>query len=142
MSDTASFPGLLVIMKRLVEVMDREVDLLHGMKSTELQELQRDKITLATAYEARVKALKDDGQKLDPELRAEFSQVAQMFQDSLLRNQQALNGAKATTDRVLQAIVREVEKQRSQQGSYSASGQCEPGAGGSQAVSVAVDQRL
>lgn len=142
MSDTASFPGLLAIMKRLVEVMEREIDLLHGIKSPELQDLQRDKITLASAYEARVKALRDGRQALDPALRDEFSQAAQSFQDTLLRNQQALNAAKATTDRVLQAIVREVEKQRNQQGGYSASGQCEPAADSNRAVSVAIDQRL
>lgn len=142
MSDTTSFPGLLAIMTRLVEVMEREIDLLHGMKSPELQELQRDKLTLATAYDARVKALRDAKQPLDPALRAEFSQAAQRFQDTLLRNHQALNAAKTTTDRVLQAIVREVEKQRSRQGGYSANGQCTPSAGRTGAVSVAIDQRL
>lgn len=142
MRDSDGFPGLLAVMRCLVEVMEREIDLLHGMKSSELQAVQSDKLTLANAYQARVKALRDGRQALDPALRAEFSQAAQSFQDTLLRNHQALNAAKATTDRVLQAIVREVEKQRRQQGGYSANGQSDALAGAKRAVSVAIDQRL
>jgi len=142
MSETDGFPGLLAIMRRLVAVMEQEIDLLRGMKSPELKDLQSDKLTLANAYQARVKVLRDGGQTLESTLRTEFSQAAQSFQDTLLRNHQALNAAKATTDRVLQAIVREVEKQRGQQGGYSANGQSEPGTGGQRAVSVAIDQRL
>ena len=142
MIDSDGFPGLLAVMRRLVEVMEREIELLHGPDTAQLKEIQSDKLTLANAYQARVKTLRDGRAALEPSLRAEFAATAQSFQDTTLRNQQALNAAQTTTDRVLQAIVREVEKQRGRQSGYSASGQSEPTAGGPLAVSVAIDQRL
>ena len=142
MSGTANFSELLATMKRLVEVMEREILLLRGSDTPELKDLQRDKIELASTYDSQVRILREDGQTLDPTWRQEFSSTAQTFRDTLLRNHQALNAAKATTDRVLQVIVREIEKQRSQQGGYSASGECGPSTDAKQPVSVAIDQRL
>ena len=144
MSETASPAELLATMARLVAVMERETELLRSAKPSAIQELQRDKIALASAYETQVRALKEDEAlpaALDSETRAEFGRAAEAFQQALGRNERALRSARETTDRILRLVVREVEKSHHQQGGYSASGQNEPGSG-PQPVSIAVDQRL
>ena len=144
MSETANVVGLLGIMKRLIEVMEREIDLLRSKEPSDIEDLQQDKATLAAAYEAHVRTLRESEhlfEALDPELRAEFSHAAETFQETLARNERALKAARETTDRVLQLIVREVEKRRHQQGVYSSNGLAETVDTG-QPVSVAFDERL
>lgn len=144
MSETANLADLLGIMTRLIAVMERETELLRSSKPSAIGDLQHDKIALAAAYEAHIRALRENDalpQALDPEMRDEFGRAAAAFQDCLARNERALKAARETTDRVLRLIVREVEKSRHQQGGYSASGLNEAGSG-PQPVSIAVDQRL
>lgn len=145
MSMNARAADLLSVMSRLIEVLEREIALLRTMKPAEMQDLQRDKIVLAAAYESKVKELgarAGEAEGLEPELSRALAKAAAAFQETLAHNEQALRSAKETTDRVLQAVVREVESARARKGSYTASGKVQGDAGGERPISVAVDQRL
>ena len=143
MNGPARVADLLKIMSRLMQVLQREIALLRDMKPTEMQDLQRDKIVLAAAYESGVTALREDESSLateNPELHAALSDAAQRFHETLADNERALQAARQVTDRVLSVVAREVERQRRDKTGYSAAGAARP-AGQERPVSVAVDQR-
>jgi hypothetical protein len=143
MTGPARIVDLLKIMSRLMQVLQREIVLLRDMKPTEMQDLQRDKIVLAAAYESGVKALNEEGsslEKLNPELHAALSDAAQRFHETLADNERALKSARQVTDRVLSAVTKEVERQRQDKSGYSPAGVPRT-AGLERPVSVALDQR-
>ena len=143
MSGPARVANLLKTMSRLMEILEREIALLRDMKPTEMQDLQRDKIVLAAAYESQISALRADQTALDgldPKLRAALSDAAERFRKTLAGNERSLRAAKQTTDRVLTAIAKEVENQRRDKAGYSASGVAQV-AGAKRPVSLALDQR-
>lgn len=143
MSGSAQITELLKTMSRLIGIMEREIVLLRDMKPAEMQEVQRDKIVLAAAYEAQTKALQENEAALRsvaPETKAALIQATEKFQKTLLNNERSLKAAKEITDRLLASIARELEKQRREGGGYSASGLAQPG-GATRPISVAVDQR-
>ena len=143
MNGPARIVDLLKIMSRLMQLLQREIALLRDMKPTEMQDLQRDKIVLAAAYQSRVKAMREDQSALEatnPELHAALSDAAQRFHETLADNERALQAARQVTDRVLSAIAKEVERQRRDKTGYSAAGAARA-AGLDRPVSVAVDQR-
>ena len=143
MSDPARVADLLKVMSRLMEILEREIALLRDMKPAEMQDLQRDKIVLAAAYESQVSALRADETALDgldPKLRAALSDAAERFHETLAGNERSLRAARQTTDRVLTAIAKEVQAQQRDKAGYSASGVAQV-AGAERPLSVALDQR-
>jgi flagellar biosynthesis/type III secretory pathway chaperone len=143
MSGPAQVTDLLKTMSRLIEIMEREIALLRHINPSEMQELQRDKIALAAAYDAQTKALRENEEalrSLAPEMQADLLRTTETFQQTLLQNERALKAAKLTTDRVLTSIAREVDKQRREDSGYSANGLVAAG-GAERPVSLAVDQR-
>ena len=143
MSGHAQITDLLKTMSRLIGIMEHEIVLLRHMKPAEMQEVQRDKIVLAAAYEAQTTALQGNEaalRSIAPETKADLIKATETFQKTLLNNERALKAAKEITDRLLASISRELEKQRREDGSYSASGQMQPG-GATRPISVAVDQQ-
>ena len=144
MTDSGAAAELLRTISRLIEVMEREIEMFRAMKPSEMQGLQEEKIVLTAAYEAKVSALKVAGaDTIEPAMREQLLAATKRFQDTMTQNQQALRAARETTDRVLMAIVEEVEKKRGDNAGYSASGTLGvEAAGNRQPVSVAFDQRL
>ena len=143
MSGHAQITDLLKTMSRLIGIMEHEIVLLRHMKPAEMQEVQRDKIVLAAAYEAQTTALQGNEaalRSIAPETKAALIKATETFQKTLLNNERALKAAKEITDRLLASIARELKKQRREDGSYSASGQMQPG-GAVRPISVAVDQQ-
>ena len=143
MSGPERITELLKTMSRLMGIMEHEIVLLRHMKPAEMQEVQRDKIVLAAAYEAQTKALQENEaalRSIAPETKAALIEATEKFQETLLHNERALKAAKEITDRLLASIARELEKQRREDGGYSASGQVQPG-GAARPISVAVDQQ-
>jgi hypothetical protein len=135
------------VTSRLIGVMEREIDMLRTMRPSEMQNLQQDKIVLAAAYESSMAAMRDtvgDLDAVDPALRRELKETTLRFQEVLSANEQALRAARDATDRVLKAIVSELERSRGANAGYGASGATASLAGGASRASLAVsvDQRL
>ena len=77
-------------------------------------------------------------------LRAELERVTSRFQSAVSVNEAALRAARETTQRVLQAIADELDKNRRDQAGYSATGYGSTASygGGVKPISIALDERL
>ena len=138
---------LLTLTTRLIDVLRGEIDMLRRMEPKRMQELQRDKVVLAAAYESAVGRLKSgtegDG-KVDEELRRDLRTATEVFHKALRANERALSAAREASQRLLNHIVAEIEHQSGKSGGYIASGAVASLAGGraSAPLSISVDQRL
>lgn len=138
---------LLLILNRLIDVLRQELDLLHEMKPRDMQMLQEDKIVLVAAYESHVSQLRknpDALKNLNPDLRNQLIRTTEVFQKTLAENAQALLAVREANDRLIKAIARGIEEQRTPVSGYSATGS-QPRLGVPdryEPVSVSVDQRL
>jgi hypothetical protein len=147
MSMQSKVNDLLQVTSRLIAVLDREVELLRTASSTELETLQEEKAKLTVAYESQARSMAGHPELLEalqPVLRAELERVTSRFQSAISANEVALRAARDTTQRVLQAIADELDKNRRNNTGYSATGYGSTASygGGGQPVSIAVDRRL
>ncbi len=147
MTTTSRIDGLIQITSRLITVLEREVELLRKPPSTGLKALQEEKSVFTAAYESQARSLAGHPellQALQPVLRAELERVTSRFQSAVSVNEAALRAARETTQRVLQAIADELDKNRRDQAGYSAScyGSTASYGGGGQPISIALDERL
>lgn len=132
---------------RLIDVMNREVDMLRAMRVGEIGALQPEKRQLTIEYEDAIAALAAEPallQAMEPALRAELAAVAQRFDAAVDENARALNAVRESHDRLLRAIVEAVSEQRSRQKAYTAKGALDNPRAGRRAptISLTVDQRL
>ncbi len=147
MSTQSQVNDLLQVTSRLIAVLEREVKLLRAVPSTEFEELQAEKSALTTAYESQARSLSGHPELLEalqPVLRAELKRVTGRFQSAVAANEVALRAARETTQRVLQAIADELDKNRCDKAGYSAQG-CAPSSSrrtSGPPLSITLDQRL
>ncbi len=59
MTESSRITDLLKITSRLIDVLQREIEMLRAMKPSDIQDLQQAKIVLTAAYESQLKSLKD-----------------------------------------------------------------------------------
>ena len=147
MSKTSRIDGLIQITSRLIAVLEREVELLRKPPSDGLKALQEEKSALTDAYESQARSLAGHPELLEalqPVLRAELERVTSRFQSAVAANEAALRAARETTQRVLQAIADELDRNRCDKAGYSAQGCAASSsrrASGSP-LSITLDQRL
>ena len=138
---------LLTLTTRLIDVLKGEIELLRHMEPNRMQELQRDKVVLAAAYESAVSRLKTnmhEEEPVEPDLRKDLQAATEVFHKALRANERALSAARETSQRLLNHIVAEVERQSGQTAGYIASGAVATLAGGrpTTPLSISLDQRL
>ncbi len=147
MSTQRQVNDLLQVTSRLIAVLEREVELLRKPPSTGLEALQEEKSTLTTAYESQARSLTGHPELLEalqPVLRAELKRVTGRFQSAVAANEMALRAARETTQRVLQAIADELDKNRCDTAGYSAQGCAATSSRRTSGppLSITLDQRL
>jgi uncharacterized protein YPO0396 len=123
--DEAQIGSLIRVASRLVSLMDQETERLRGMRPRDIVALQSEKTALAAAYEDKVRELganPDALKRVSEALQQEFAEVAARFQAALADNERALHAARRTQERVMQAIVSVVEKDRARRQGYGAAG--------------------
>lgn len=147
MSTQSQVNDLLQVTSRLIAVLEREVELLRAVPSTEFEALQEEKSALTTAYESQARSLTGQPELLEalqPVLRAELKRVTGRFQSAVAANEVALRAARETTQRVLQAIADELDRNRCDKAGYSAQG-CAASSSrraSGPPLSITLDQRL
>ncbi len=147
MSTQSQVNDLLQVTSRLIAVLEREVELLRAVPSTELEALQEEKSALTAAYETQARSLTGHPELLEalqPVLRAELKRATGRFQSVVAANEAALRAARETTQRVLQAIADEFDKNRCNKAGYSAQG-CTASSSrraSGPPLSITLDQRL
>ncbi len=147
MSATSRIDDLIQVTSRLIAVLDREVELLRTMPSNGIEALQEEKSALTAAYESQARSLSGHPELLEalqPVLRAELERVTARFQSAVSVNEAALRAARETTQRVLQAIADELDKNRRDSAGYSAQGYAASSSRrtSGQPLSIALDKRL
>ena len=147
MSTQRQVNDLIQITSRLIVVLEREVELLRTMPSTGIEALQAEKSALTAAYESQARSLSGHPEFLEalqPVLRAELERVTGRFQSAVSVNEAALRAARETTQRVLQAIADELDKNRRNNAGYSAQGYAASSSRrtSGQPLSIALDKRL
>ena len=125
MSTPHKVEALIHIASRLISVLEREVDLLRQMKSTEVSSLQPEKMQLVVAYEDHIRALSAAPEILEdigPALQDEFTTVAERFDAAMTENRRALSAAHEAQDRFLKAVVKAAQEKKDTFNPYSPQG--------------------
>lgn len=138
--------GLIEVASRLIDLMDREINVLRAMRPADLEGMQQEKADLTAAYEQWYATLEGNREAmalLSPALRGEFEAVAKRFDDVVAENTRALMAAKVAHERLIGAVVEAVKADR-RKGSYSSAGAMGGAADNATAepVSLSLDCRL
>jgi flagellar biosynthesis/type III secretory pathway chaperone len=135
---------LITLTERLADCLAQELTLLGNRRIDGLAELQREKSRLIGAYETEVKQLRQNQDGLVGERKHAMMQAAERLKRLVAENERALRAAKTVNDRILQAIVDALERERGQPVGYGRRGRPPANAarrsGGIGAV--ALDERL
>ncbi len=147
MNESNRIADLVQITNRLSDLLERESEYLRARKLAEMESVRDSKFALSAAYETHVRALRSQPEMLTavtPELRAQLKAAFDRFEKILGENERGLRAAKETSDRVLQAIAEEVDRQHRDNLAYSANGYASGSSmpGSRSPVSVAVDKRF
>lgn len=116
---------MVSLTERLADCLAQELDLLGHRRIEGLAELQREKTRLIGAYETEVKLLrqsKDGLAALAGDRKQAMLQAAERLKRMVADNERALRAAKTVNDRVLQAIVEALERERGQPVGYGRRG--------------------
>lgn len=147
MSDNDRLEILATLTDRLGDCLAAELALLDQRQIGGLAELQREKLQLIAAYEAEVKQFrqaKDAKVAVPAEHKRKLTAAADRLKRLLADNERALRAAKTVNDRVLQAIVDALERERGQPVGYGRRGR--PAAAlprrNSGIGAIALDERL
>ena len=143
MDNTRLINDLIAITSRLIVLMTAEIEALRSSDVRKADVLQKEKASLARAYEALIRELRKHPEAMRdvaPVLRDELVAKARDFQRLLLRNEAALRAARDTNQRVLKAVADAVTDSRKAVSPYSRPGQ--PGAAKAHEppVSVSIDK--
>lgn len=95
----------------LMSLLERETTELRSLSPAEYEQFLSEKSALSMQYEQIVVKLRGRGEELralPEEERAELRELQDEFQKTARRNMTALQAAKATNERMVQAIVRAV----------------------------------
>jgi hypothetical protein len=138
---------LVTATSRLIALMNKEVELLRGMRVGEINELQNEKQELTKLYEDSLVIVAAEPallEALEPALRQELTELAKRFDTAVLENTRALSAVKESHDRLLQTIVDTVSENRSKQKAYTAEGALDNPRGrrNAPALSLTLDQSL
>jgi len=120
-----SVDGLIDIASRLITLLGRETSLLREMKIAEIAALQEEKLKLTRAYEARIRALNQNGDGLaaiDLAIRDELRATVIRFEDTAKANAIAVHAAQEANQRLIQAIVDIISERRGRTEGYGADG--------------------
>lgn len=136
--------SLIGVAGRLIDLMEREIEILRDMRPVDLEALRSEKFDLVAAYESEYRALADNRDALvlvTPTMMEEFEAVSRRFSGTLAENVRALTAAKVAHERTMTAIIEAVKTTRKPNRSYSASGSVDANDAGVP-VSMSLDCQL
>lgn len=139
--------ALITVTARLIDVMNREIELLRSMRPSEIETLQAEKIALVQAYDEHIAQLKTDPESvgtIEPVLRDELWRTSRSFETVLAENERALRAAAEVNDRLVRAVVTAAQSQARSHAPYdrSAGRAVKPTRNGGKALSLTLDREL
>jgi len=147
MSAGGKVAELVVVTSRLVELMDREVELLHSGRVGDITPLVAEKARLTKAYEADLESLREDPAlfvSVEPALKRTLHEATERLRTAVARNAHALEAARDVNRRLMDAIVRAASAEQTRNRGYrsTGSGAAPAVVGRKESVSIAVDRHL
>ena len=103
---------VMALMRQLQQVMEQEILILRGMRLDRLEEVVAEKTTLCHAYEAELRALRQEPELLaclDPAIRSELEHATRDFQAKAAGNLRSLDAARSVVERVMRHISSSLE---------------------------------
>lgn len=140
---SATVRDLIAVCGSLTHVMSRETALLRAMRTSEIRDLQENKVTLALSYGQQVEQLADDPVRLRavaPILRDELKRAMGRLQVVGQDNETALRACREANARVIHAIADAVAENQHDGTPYGPDGTCGPGTGEKPSVCLSIDQ--
>ncbi len=125
METTTRLGDLIAITSRLIDLMGKEIEMLRSMRPQDIGALQKDKVSLALAYERHIQELRDDPSLLataKPNLKVELKRITGRFQEMLNENESAIKAVKSVSEKLLTAIAKAVTEKRGNAAAYSKEG--------------------
>ncbi len=125
MDPTNRVNDLIVITKRLADLLARENDALVNRKYSEINEILDEKVTLGRVYESRIMGLTDDPaalKEVDADLRDQLRSLGEKVNGLIEENAALLKIGIEANRRVVNMIAEAVKASVPSAGTYSASG--------------------
>ena len=147
METTTRLGDLIAITNRLIDLMGKEIEMLRSMRPQDIGALQKDKVSLALAYERHMQELRDDPSLLaaaKPNLKVELKRITGRFQKVLNENESAIKAVKSVSEKLLTAIANAVTEQRGKAAAYSKEGAIGGNGGvpGAKTVPITLNEQL
>ena len=125
MDPTNRINDLIVISKRLVDVLEREKEALNNRNYFEINEILDEKVTLGRVYESRIMGLSDeetDLNQVDRELRDQLQDIGNKVNTLIESNSTLLKIGIEANRRVVNMIAEAVKASVPNAGTYAANG--------------------
>ena len=117
---------LINVTKRLIDVLEREHELLSDRRHSELSGLLDEKETIGRVYQARVMGLQENPEQLEgvnEDARAELKELAVKVDDLIRRNARMLEAAMFASKRIVDLVAEALRDTANAAGTYSKGGQ-------------------
>ena len=144
MSKSSRITELLAITSRLIGCLQQEMEAIRAMRPEALKQMQIEKIALADTYRAFTLALKepsDENQAISGALKDELVEATERVQAAVSENLRALRAMRDVNERVMRAIVSNLDEKRSSVTGYDARGSLRKGRKSPPTEPAAVQQR-
>ena len=130
---------LIMLTESLADIIGQEVTLLETRRPKELSQFEEDKTKLARIYESEMARFRKDSsltKNVPPGLLQDLKSATGRLRANLDSQSNVLTGLKIVSERMVQAIAKEVAKTRSPQTSYGSNASYAPRAGRSAAFAL------
>jgi hypothetical protein len=118
---------LCAVASELATLLERETALIRAMKLQEIGPLQADKARLTELCGATLKAI-DPAAPVSSAVKEQWHRVSKQLGEAAVANEMALRVGHAATDRLVSAIVGQIQKDRAVTSAYARPKAIAPGA--------------
>ena len=138
---------LISVTSRLVDILERENEILRDRRHNDLSDLLDEKETIGRVYQARIMGLQEDSGQLkdvDEDERMKLKELAHKVDGLVAENARMLEAAMYASKRIVEMVADAVRDSTNTSGTYSQKGSTQMPAGKSEARSgaISLDQTL
>jgi hypothetical protein len=138
---------LISVTSRLVDILERENEILRDRRHNDLSDLLDEKETIGRVYQARIMGLQEDPGQLkdvDEDERMKLKELAHKVDGLVAENARMLEAAMYASKRIVEMVADAVRDSTNTSGTYSQKGSTQMPAGKSEARSgaISLDQTL
>ena len=140
-----SIGELIDLTERLTEVMAKETEILNGMRPSEIEPLQSEKVSLSAAYSDAVGAANSHASDIASarlDQRERLARTTARLQDTMADNLRAITIARAFNERLVRALGEAVTENRHPATAYTADGKRQFSVNLAPPTAMALDDRI